>query len=440
MRALCRRSAGRASGLSARLRRAAAAVAAAPATAPAAPVSGAASVAAAASETDVRWGATQVPPPASASLTPAEADALSFELAPSVARWRAWTAPAPGSLRLSDVVNDAAEAVRRDGPSYWAHHLARTLFFATNGVAALALQGRLGEHPATRLLAPADGPAEASLSLAERLGPAARLVAEALATYDQDGDNVASGLYTTPWMRGGGGQATQHGRGPAARRSECAACAAAGLWVERAAAPLMSPQALQLSAPPAPPRQDVSLGHRQYGPAFIAERCARFVREADATLKRRSRGTPDDVWLKSSSSLYPEYYLKARNGVDARGGLCVEAPLPLTPPALRLPPSATRSRGTTRRMGGCHPTRPRCTTRPRRRSSSGVRTRCSAAAGWPCWRATCAAPRLAMRWTRSARPACSTSPAARGGCSASCATRSPTPRRAQPLPRLSGGA
>jgi hypothetical protein len=37
--------------------------------------------------------------------------------------------------------------------------------------------------------------------------------------------------------------------------------------------------------------------------------CARaqFVAEASATLTRRGRGQPEDVWLKSP--LYPEYYL-----------------------------------------------------------------------------------------------------------------------------------
>lgn len=32
-----------------------------------------------------------------------------------------------------------------------------------------------------------------------------------------------------------------------------------------------------------------------------------FLREATSTLERRSRGTPEDVWLKSP--LYPQYYL-----------------------------------------------------------------------------------------------------------------------------------
>merc|ERR1719327_1558619 len=47
--------------------------------------------------------------------------------------------------------------------------------------------------------------------------------------------------------------------------------------------------------------------HRQFDPMFVLERSRRFLKEASATLKRRSEGKAEDVWLRSR--LYPEYYM-----------------------------------------------------------------------------------------------------------------------------------
>jgi hypothetical protein len=47
--------------------------------------------------------------------------------------------------------------------------------------------------------------------------------------------------------------------------------------------------------------------HRQFNPLFIARKFVDFVQEASATLKRRTVGSPEDVWLRSD--MYPDYYL-----------------------------------------------------------------------------------------------------------------------------------
>jgi len=52
---------------------------------------------------------------------------------------------------------------------------------------------------------------------------------------------------------------------------------------------------------------DMDPRHRQFSPSFILRRTLRFLEEAPRTLKRRSEGVAEDVWLKSP--LYPEYYM-----------------------------------------------------------------------------------------------------------------------------------
>ena len=52
---------------------------------------------------------------------------------------------------------------------------------------------------------------------------------------------------------------------------------------------------------------DMDPRHRQFDPMFVLERSRRFLKEASATLKRRSEGKAEDVWLRSR--LYPEYYM-----------------------------------------------------------------------------------------------------------------------------------
>ena len=49
---------------------------------------------------------------------------------------------------------------------------------------------------------------------------------------------------------------------------------------------------------------DMEPRHRQFSPAFVADRGVRFLREAAATLRRRDAATPDAVWLQSR--LYPD--------------------------------------------------------------------------------------------------------------------------------------
>lgn len=54
---------------------------------------------------------------------------------------------------------------------------------------------------------------------------------------------------------------------------------------------------------------DMDLRHRQFNPLFVLDRATRFLREAPRTLKRRTVGKPDPVWL--NSPLYPEYYMNS---------------------------------------------------------------------------------------------------------------------------------
>lgn len=181
-------------------------------------------------------------------MTPGEADAALFAEEPSCAFWRDWRppslAPTPAGLvgLGAEVMSEARDA---SGMAYVAYHAARTAFFAAQGAAGLLAAGQ-AKHPLTG----ARG--------AEALAAAARLVAEACATYKQDLGCIRAGVYGLPWDM-------------------------------------------------------TSLRHRQYSPAFVADRGARFLREAAATLGRRdaaaagAEATP--LWLRSP--LYPEYYVNA---------------------------------------------------------------------------------------------------------------------------------
>jgi ubiquinone/menaquinone biosynthesis C-methylase UbiE len=82
-------------------------------------------------------------------------------------------------------------------------------------------------------------------------GGATGPIAEALATYAQDFENIKAGLYKMPW---------------------------------------------DMTTP----------GHRQYNPLFVLRKAVAFVREAADTLGRRDRQADTSVWL--DSRLYPDYY------------------------------------------------------------------------------------------------------------------------------------
>jgi hypothetical protein len=144
---------------------------------------------------------------------------------------RTWQPPA---LEPSALLHAAWTELAAD-PAYWSYHVARTAFFAAQGVAGLLASGSL-RMPVT------------GAAGADALAAAARLVAEAMATYKQDVGNITRGVYAAPW--------------------------------------------------------DMSPRHRQFSPAFVADRGARFIAEAAATLRRRDEAKPDTIWLRSA--LYPE--------------------------------------------------------------------------------------------------------------------------------------
>ena len=159
-----------------------------------------------------------------------------------MALWRAWRPPqlAPHPAQLAAAASELlAEARDASGAAYVAYHAARTAFFAAQGAAGLLAAGQ-ATHPLTG----AKG--------AEALAAAARLVAEAAATYKQDLGAIRAGVYGLPW--------------------------------------------------------DMSPRHRQFSLSFVADRGARFLREAAATLSRRG-GDAQPLWLRSP--LYPSYYMSS---------------------------------------------------------------------------------------------------------------------------------
>lgn len=49
---------------------------------------------------------------------------------------------------------------------------------------------------------------------------------------------------------------------------------------------------------------DMTTLNKQFSPAFWAQRTIAFLDEGVATLKRRTRNTPDPIWLRGNS--YPQ--------------------------------------------------------------------------------------------------------------------------------------
>ncbi|EFJ52589.1 hypothetical protein VOLCADRAFT_103078 [Volvox carteri f. nagariensis] len=231
------------------------------------------------------------PPPAAAAvdsgLKVADLDAQRFRLHPSVAYWQnfksyANTLFADTDMSLTDsvqqLVRQAADsAVLRDphAATYWTYHSARLTFFVGQ-----AVTGLLAHHLAETLPSNLPGfsswltssttsglrstSAQTSANITTGAGfktPLERIlsnagqemmtrVAEALAAFQQDYDNIRGGYYPLPW--------------------------------------------------------DMSPRHRQNNPLFMLVRTAQSVRESTATLRRRVRSQAEPVWL--SSSLYPQYY------------------------------------------------------------------------------------------------------------------------------------
>ncbi|KAL4522390.1 hypothetical protein Ndes2437B_g07203 [Nannochloris sp. 'desiccata'] len=201
---------------------------------------------------------TQTMPP---SQTPGAADRQRFRLHWSVDMWRDFNPrnwldaidneAAPVSERLRAFADTVANAVSTSGvfssiqaAQYWAYHVARSSFFAAQAIAGLAV----ARATAGRDLSP-----DSALTRFEQIarngwqGP----LAEAFLAYYQDYESIKEGKYGMPW-------------------------------------------------------DGVSLTHRQFNPLYIARRAIAFVSEASDTLRRRDRGTPDEVWIKSA--FLPDYY------------------------------------------------------------------------------------------------------------------------------------
>jgi hypothetical protein len=202
--------------------------------------------------------ATENMPP---SQTPAASDRQRFRLHWSVDMWRDFNPrnwldaidneAAPVSERLRAFADTVSNAVSSSGAlsstqaaQYWAYHLVRSGFFAGTAIAGLAI----ARATAGRELSP-----DSALTKFEQIarngwqGP----LAEAFLAYYQDYESIKEGKYGMPW-------------------------------------------------------DGTSITHRQFNPLYIARRAAAFVTEAADTLRRRDRGTPDEVWLKSA--FLPEYY------------------------------------------------------------------------------------------------------------------------------------
>ncbi|GIL58513.1 hypothetical protein Vafri_13460 [Volvox africanus] len=218
----------------------------------------------------------------------ADLDAQRFQLHPSVQYWQSFTSyinttfvntdlrSLPATLQqLVQQTSDSAVLRDPQAAAYWAYHTARMSFFIGQAVTGLSAH-HLSETLPSSLTGLSSSWAEGGdissgggtqgkegFSSADAKTPFQRIssnagrellnrVNEALATFQQDYDNIRAGIYPMPW--------------------------------------------------------DMTPSHRQNNPLFMLARTAQSMQEFVATLRRRVRGQAQSVWL--SSSLYPQYYTK----------------------------------------------------------------------------------------------------------------------------------
>jgi len=193
--------------------------------------------------------------------SPAQADRDRFRLHWSVDMWRdfdskKWlegsldgSSPLPNRMRkfaetLASAFSTAGVLESSEAATFWAYHTARTGFFTLQGLVGLFAARSVSSNAVS---------SNSTLSRMEAIvrdgvqGP----ISEALLAYYQDYENIKEGRYALPW---------------------------------------------DMTTPT----------HRQYNPVFVLRNGAKFVREAVDTLRRRERGTPDPLWMRSA--YLPDYF------------------------------------------------------------------------------------------------------------------------------------
>ena len=159
---------------------------------------------------------------------------------------------AGGSESLTPECASSARTPR--DAAYWAYHVARSSWFLGQGAAGILASSLGGGGGPSGGGAPLAGDG----SIRSGIIAGSRLMAEALQTFRQDLAHINAGTYKAPY--------------------------------------------------------DMDPNHRQFNPAFVASKTARFLTEAASTLEknraaRRSESAPETkVWM--DSPMYPDYYLK----------------------------------------------------------------------------------------------------------------------------------
>lgn len=187
-------------------------------------------------------------------LSPAELDKLNFEEGESVEFWKNWTRRSPVD-DLSEIMEDPGSFSFDKLKSLYPASLAEWGVNDYRGLQYWSYHtlrtGFFTAQAAAGLIASRRNAESAGSFDYLTTNTGAKLITEALQMYRQDYKNIREGLYKEPY--------------------------------------------------------DMDLGHRQYDPFFVLGRSRKFLKEASATLSRRSKGQAEDVWLKSG--LYPDYYL-----------------------------------------------------------------------------------------------------------------------------------
>ncbi|KAK3277040.1 hypothetical protein CYMTET_14926 [Cymbomonas tetramitiformis] len=188
---------------------------------------------------------------------PGKIDSLNFQESAGTAYWR--DAKSATLEDIFDLTTAVLEEARSNFNSpqdaqYWIYHLfVRTSFLSAQAAAGLSASElyekakQLRQGGLTALMNTEGQKAFGGITS----DTGARLLFEAIKTYEQDFKNIQAGHYKYPY--------------------------------------------------------DMEFGHRQFDPLYVLDQSRRFISEAIGTFSRRNAQAPTTVWLEDSN-MYPKYY------------------------------------------------------------------------------------------------------------------------------------
>lgn len=181
-----------------------------------------------------------------AEQRPGSLDEIYFKEGASVKHWKELDPTSQDTLQGIDFAADAP---------YWIYHLGRTGFFASQGLASVAVANAVLSFQEMGGAGSDVTPDFLKNIFSSPQTFATSAVTQSINVFQQDLGYIKEGLYKKPY--------------------------------------------------------DMSPRHRQWSPPYIADKGFRYLREAVSVLKRNAETADESAWMESSKDMYPQYYRHA---------------------------------------------------------------------------------------------------------------------------------